>query len=386
MEASTRFRISAARRHFIRPERTLSVNAKLVLCAGILGLGGLLFILVAMFGTVFISLFSITSSENSQLGEWEVAEGFPEAAEKYLPIYQEAGKKYGVPWQILAAIHKVETNFGRDLSVSSVGATGHTQFMDKTWLGWDYPGGTKLGDLPDSVDITDPKMIETYGGYGVDANNDGKADPNDPVDAIHATARYLAANHQSREDWFARGGPVWQYNHDYENYVLKVKEYADAFAKPLYAPGSSHSSGKFAWPVEGGTITSSFGLRYHPIKKVYRRHEGIDIAKPAGSPIVASDGGVVTESRPSSGYGWKIVIDHGNGFETVYAHMYPQDVKVREGQEVKKGHVIALVGSNGWSTGPHLHFEVLKDGKAIDPLMLLPSSGKLKEEGLKPRN
>ncbi|MBA4603781.1 peptidoglycan DD-metalloendopeptidase family protein [Thermoactinomyces mirandus] len=381
MEASTKISLSTARRRPIRPEKTLSVNMKLVLFVSILGFGGLLFFLVAMFGTVFISLFSLNSSENGQMGRWVVAEGFPEIAEKYLPIYQEAGKKYGVPWQILAAIHKVETDFGRNLSESSVGATGHTQFMDKTWLGWDYPGGTKLGDLPDSIDITDPKLIEAYGGYGVDGNKDGKADPNDPVDAIHATANYLAANHQSGEDWFARGGPVWQYNRDYENYVLKVKEYAETFAKPVYASGSRFSSGQFIWPVEGGTISSSFGLRFHPIKKVYRRHEGIDIAKPAGSPIVASDGGVVVESGPSSGYGWTIVIDHGNGFQTLYAHMYPQDVKVHVGQEISKGHVIALVGSNGWSTGPHLHFEVRKDGQVIDPMMLLPSSKKLKEEG-----
>jgi murein DD-endopeptidase MepM/ murein hydrolase activator NlpD len=80
---------------------------------------------------------------------------------------------------------------------------------------------------------------------------------------------------------------------------------------------------------------------------------------------------VVAESREASGYGWMLVIDHGNGFRTLYAHMYPEDVKVRVGQKVSKGQVIALVGSNGWSTGPHLHFEVRKNGQLIDPSLVV---------------
>ncbi|MBA4493657.1 M23 family metallopeptidase [Paenactinomyces guangxiensis] len=244
--------------------------------------------------------------------------------------------------------------------------------MDKSWVGWNYPGGTRLGDLPDNIDITDPELIKKYGGYGLDANGDGKADPNDPIDAIHATAKYLAANHKPGEDWYSRGGAIWQYNHDYENYVLKVKQYAESFARPVITvSGSATATGQFLWPVSGGRISSSYGLRFHPIEKEYQEHDGIDIAKERGAPILASDGGVVTESRRSSGYGWKIVIDHGNGYQTLYAHMEEKDVKVRAGQQVKKGQVIALVGSNGWSTGPHLHFEVHQNGRLINPLTVL---------------
>jgi murein DD-endopeptidase MepM/ murein hydrolase activator NlpD len=107
------------------------------------------------------------------------------------------------------------------------------------------------------------------------------------------------------------------------------------------------------------------------VKKIYQLHEGIDIGAPLGTPILASDEGVVVESRVSIGYGWIIVIDHGNGMQTLYAHMYPGNVKVRVGQKVSKGQVIALVGSNGWSTGPHLHFEVHKNGQLIDPELVL---------------
>jgi murein DD-endopeptidase MepM/ murein hydrolase activator NlpD len=215
-------------------------------------------------------------------------------------------------------------------------------------------------------------LIQKYGGYGVDANGDGKADPYDPADAIYATAKYLAANHQPGEDWFARGGAVWQYNHDYENYVLKVKKYAEMYAHPsLAVSGSGMASGQFLWPLPGGHLTSTFGMRFDPVKKIYQLHEGIDIGAPLGTPILASDEGVVVESRVSIGYGWIIVIDHGNGMQTLYAHMYPGNVKVRVGQKVSKGQVIALVGSNGWSTGPHLHFEVHKNGQLIDPELVL---------------
>jgi murein DD-endopeptidase MepM/ murein hydrolase activator NlpD len=352
----------------------ISSKVKWFAFTSVVFLGMMLFFAVAVFGTIFISLFVTQNGTPTAdpYAQWEVSQGFPQMAKKYLPIYQAAGKKYGVPWQILAAIHKVETDFGRDLSTSSVGAKGQMQFMDKTWLGWRYPSGSKLGDLPDSVDLTDPRLIQKYGGYGVDADGDGKADPYDPADAIYATAKYLAANHQPGEDWFARGGAVWRYNHDYENYVLKVKSYAEAFAHPaLTAAGSGLATGQLAWPVPGGRITSTFGNRFDPVKKVFQLHEGIDIGAPLGTPIFASDGGVVVESRASSGYGWIIVIDHGNGWQTLYAHMYPDHVKVQVGQKVSKGQVIAEIGSNGWSTGPHLHFEVHKNGQLIDPQLVL---------------
>lgn len=305
--------------------------------------------------------------ESEQL---EVNQGFPEVGKRYLSIYEKAGKEYGVPWNILAAIHKVETDFGQNLAVSVAGAKGHTQFMDKTWVGWRFPGGTKWGDLQNKVDITDPKLIAAYGGYGVDADGDGKADPYSPIDAIHSTAHFLARNHTKGMDWFVRGGAVWQYNHDYEHYVLKVKEYAQAFAHPVFHHGYSNS---FQFPVDGGVITSPFGMRFHPLQKMWVNHQGLDIGKAAGSPIVAAADGYVVASRVSTGYGWKIVINHGDGIETLYAHMEPHDVMVVAGEKVSRNQVIALVGNNGWSTGPHLHFEVHKNGQTVDPALFLKS-------------
>ncbi|WP_206425320.1 murein hydrolase activator EnvC family protein [Staphylospora marina] len=127
--------------------------------------------------------------------------------------------------------------------------------------------------------------------------------------------------------------------------------------------GGSYGSGQLTWPTRPkGTITDYFGTRGG-------RHEGIDIGLPLGTPIVAADSGVVvlTKSNPG-GYGYYVVIDHGNGLKTLYAHMYPSTVRVSVGQRVSKGQQIAEVGNNGKSTGPHLHFETHKNGRPVNPL------------------
>ncbi|MBD1372211.1 peptidoglycan DD-metalloendopeptidase family protein [Hazenella sp. IB182357] len=134
------------------------------------------------------------------------------------------------------------------------------------------------------------------------------------------------------------------------------------------APVDVYKGGKFTWPVAGASLTSPFGNRYHPIAKKYKMHTGIDIGAASGTPMKAVAPGEVIEARPSNGYGYIIVIYHGDGLSSFYAHMYAQTVKVKVGQKVKQGEVIAAVGSNGYSTGPHLHFEVHKDGKKVDPM------------------
>lgn len=130
----------------------------------------------------------------------------------------------------------------------------------------------------------------------------------------------------------------------------------------------TYQGGKFYWPVDGGRLTSPFGYRYHPIKHQWLLHTGIDIAASLGTPIHAAADGVVMESRPASGYGWIVVIYHGKNLTTLYGHVYPQDVRVSVGQHVSRGEVIAAVGNNGVSTGPHVHFEVRKNGVPVDPM------------------
>jgi murein DD-endopeptidase MepM/ murein hydrolase activator NlpD len=125
------------------------------------------------------------------------------------------------------------------------------------------------------------------------------------------------------------------------------------------------------WPVANAPLTSPFGNRWDPILHQNRLHKGIDIGGKLGAPIRAAAMGEVIEARPSSSFGYVIILYHGSGLSTLYAHMYAQTVKVRKGQQVQAGQIIAAVGSNGWSTGPHLHFEVHKHGKPVDPMNYL---------------
>jgi murein DD-endopeptidase MepM/ murein hydrolase activator NlpD len=129
-------------------------------------------------------------------------------------------------------------------------------------------------------------------------------------------------------------------------------------------------TGKYVWPtVPAYKVISGFGSRFHPILKKYRYHSGIDIAAPKGTPIVAADNGVVIFSGNKGGYGKTVMIDHGLGYSTVYGHI--SVLLVSKGQEVTQGQRIALVGSTGLSTGPHLHFEIRKNGTPQNPIKYL---------------
>ncbi len=120
-------------------------------------------------------------------------------------------------------------------------------------------------------------------------------------------------------------------------------------------------------PVKNPTVVSGFGMRYHPIYKILRRHTGIDIIGKKGTPIYATaDGTVVTEMEGYSGYGITVVINHGRGYQTLYAHLSKQNVK--PGQKVKRGEVIGYMGTTGLSVGVHLHYEVIKNGEKVNPI------------------
>ncbi len=124
-------------------------------------------------------------------------------------------------------------------------------------------------------------------------------------------------------------------------------------------------SGKFMWPV-AGRISAGFGMRIHPIFGTNRFHSGIDIVAPYGTLVKAGDGGEVVQAGYFGGYGYSVMIYHGGGFATWYAHL--SSIRVSVGQFVERGQVIGLVGSTGWTTGPHLHFEVRINGNPQNPM------------------
>jgi murein DD-endopeptidase MepM/ murein hydrolase activator NlpD len=119
-------------------------------------------------------------------------------------------------------------------------------------------------------------------------------------------------------------------------------------------------------PPSDASISSNFGWRVHPILGDSRFHSGIDFGDDYGSTIRAADNGVVIFAGWYGGYGNAVIINHGEGITTLYAHLSKIDVS--EGQKVQVGEAIAAVGSTGLSTGPHLHFEVRKDGEPVDPM------------------
>jgi murein DD-endopeptidase MepM/ murein hydrolase activator NlpD len=129
-------------------------------------------------------------------------------------------------------------------------------------------------------------------------------------------------------------------------------------------------------PINGARLSSAFGMRKHPIDGYNKMHRGTDFAAPTGTPIMASGSGIITRARWCGGGGNCVKIKHNSIYETIYAHMKNFARGIKEGARVKQGQIIGYVGSTGKSTGPHLHYEVVKNGKKINSQKLKLPSGK----------
>lgn len=130
---------------------------------------------------------------------------------------------------------------------------------------------------------------------------------------------------------------------------------------------TQYIGGELAWPVPGYTVISSnYGMRTHPITGVYKLHTGVDIRAPLGATFIAANDGIVTKASYNGAYGNMVIIDHGGGVSTLYAH--GSEILVQVGQTVKRGEPVLKVGSTGYSTGPHAHFEVRLNGVVTDPM------------------
>ncbi|MGI5891422.1 MAG: murein hydrolase activator EnvC family protein [Bacillota bacterium] len=168
-----------------------------------------------------------------------------------------------------------------------------------------------------------------------------------------------------------------------ENDIEKAKQYyeemeaasnaVEAKIRAIQAANSGSSgsssvapSGKFTWPIPGyRSVSSPYGNRFHPVLKVYKMHTGVDFPAPAGTPIVAAASGKVINAGWLNGYGNTVIIDHGGGVSTLYGHM--SSFAVSDGQSVSAGQKVGGVGTTGYSTGNHLHFEVRINGKHVSP-------------------
>ena len=140
--------------------------------------------------------------------------------------------------------------------------------------------------------------------------------------------------------------------------------------------GKSVEKALMKTPINGARLSSAFGMRKHPIDGYNKMHRGTDFAAPMGTPIMASGSGVVTRARWCGGGGNCVKIKHNSTYETIYAHMKNFARGIKEGVRVKQGQIIGYVGSTGKSTGPHLHYEVIENGKKINSQKLKLPSGK----------
>ncbi|CAN5380566.1 peptidoglycan DD-metalloendopeptidase family protein [soil metagenome] len=156
---------------------------------------------------------------------------------------------------------------------------------------------------------------------------------------------------------------------DDENEIAgEIASYMRRYNAARPRPGVPHSAGFFGRPCNG-RITSGFGMRYHPILHIVRMHTGVDFGAPVGTPIYSVAEGVVVATGYGSGYGNRVIIDHGGGILTLYGHC--SKIYVGSGQHVTRGQNIAAVGNSGLSTGPHLHFEVWQNGRKVNPMSRL---------------
>lgn len=278
---------------------------------GLLGVWGVVIVLL-LFLLLLVTLGVIISSRDnaSPFSSGRAVEPIPP---ELVPIYHAAGAKYHVPWAILAGINRVETDFGRDLSVSSAGAIGWMQFESATWAA-----------------------------YGVDADGDGRADPYDPIDAIFSAANYLSANDAKTHPYQA----IFQYNHS-SDYVREVLQLADVYQ--AWDPLSSD----WVWPVPSHNwATTPRGNQHEPLN--------IKVHSPSGSEVLAGHEGTVTRVSGTS-----VTIDIEYGLTLTEQGLTPSVVT---GTLVKAGQNIGQSGTSDLVVS-------LKEGSSLLPVTwFLPTS------------
>ncbi|PEQ12396.1 hypothetical protein B2G71_12275 [Novosphingobium sp. PC22D] len=209
------------------------------------------------------------------------------------------------------------------------------------------------------------------------ANSSANAD-------IAAPLRAAQAANQS-----ATGAEDEQFRKIFNSWQTFEKTGVPALAAVAEAAGQAGALGRSAitpavsipsrTPLEGYHLTSSFGMRVHPVTGGLRGHKGIDLGAPIGTPIYATADGVISKASWFGGYGLFISIEHGGELQTRYGHM--SRLNVAEGQRVRKGEIIGFVGSTGRSTGPHLHYEVRVKGEAVNPIPYMQATELAASEG-----
>jgi len=223
-------------------------------------------------------------------------------------------------------------------------------------------------------EITDLKVLAGDAMQRAEAAKIEAEDAKAQLDALVASLETLTFELEARQaEETERQAVLVAQQKAYDDELAKIIAVEMANAGELGGPGPPHGSGFFGWPTSTTAVSSYFGVRTHPISGDQRHHAGVDFALGCGSPIYASADGTVVQAGWAGGYGYRTVVSHGSvmGANMMSTYNHQPDTRVSVGQSVVKGAVIGVVGTTGASTGCHLHFEILKNGQAVDPLPYL---------------
>ena len=208
--------------------------------------------------------------------------------------------------------------------------------------------------------------------YSYDVDFQHKAQPGDSFDVLYAADEESPNSDAKNDVMFAAltvGGDVKKY------YRFQTTD--DGIVDFYDDSGKSAKKFLVRKPVATGIMRSGFGARNHPLLGYYKMHTGVDWAAPLGTPVYASGNGTVEKVGWESGYGKYVRVRHANGYETAYGHMTAFARSTQAGARVRQGQVIGYVGSTGLSTGPHLHYEILVNGRFVDPLRVKLPRGRV---------
>lgn len=257
---------------------------------------------------------------------------------------------------------------------------------------------TSFSDLLGRMDIVnelmdaDRRVIENLAAARAEIENTKTQVEQDKEEQYEISKQLASQQAELAEEYKAAEDMIAELNNDTAEAEKAYKDAEDAEAKELAEviklqaefkkqqeakkKDTKYVGGEYLFPVPGKTINtkdeqSLFGMRYHPILKRPKQHTGVDIQAAKGTTIVAANSGTVIVAGKSSSYGNYVVIDHGGGRATLYAHM--SKITTSAGKSVERGQKIGEVGSTGLSTGNHLHFECINDGVKVDPLPYLTS-------------
>ena len=178
-------------------------------------------------------------------------------------------------------------------------------------------------------------------------------------------------------EWYSNGKIIYTYM-SVQNRELALYYYkTDKFSGNFYVNGKSAEKALMKTPINGAKLSSPFGMRKHPILGYNKKHLGTDFAAPLGTPVMASGTGTITKAQWCGGGGNCIKIKHNSTYSTIYAHLSKFASDIKSGTKVKQGKIIGYVGSTGLSTGPHLHYEVIVNGKKVNSQKLNLPSGRI---------